>query len=145
MVTTAGWAQHKDTHSRTASKQRKEKHTSAADCTACSWACQLFQRLAVGQDGLGEARLSCPELLYRESQTEACAEAKPASTHTWLAATAQQRPLRALPDLVGMCTFRTPSTPVSLNFPVPKQTMFTTLLLCLHHSLGHLIYKNILL
>ena len=24
-----------------------------------SWACQLFQRLAVGQDGLGEARLSC--------------------------------------------------------------------------------------
>lgn len=98
----------------------------------------------MGQDGLGEARLSCPELLYRESQTEACAEAMPASTHTWLAATAQQRPLRTLPDLVGMCTFQMPSTPVSLNFPVPKQTMFTTLLLCLHHSLGHLIYKNIL-
>ena len=69
----------------------------------------------------------------------------PASTHTWLAATAQQKPFRVLPDLVGMCTFQTPSTPVSLNFPVPKQTMFTTLLLCLQHSLGHLIYKNILL
>lgn len=40
------------------------------------------------------------------------------------------------------CAHSRPSASVSLNFPVPKQTMFTTLLLCLHHSLSHLCIQK---
>lgn len=122
-----------------------------------SWARQPFQRRAVGRDGLGEARRSCPGLLYPETQTEACAKAMPPSTHPWSAATARQGPPRAegqsgpatrgatlgasqtwwarahIPDALH-------SSP--LSFPVPGQTVLTTLPLCPRRSPGHLVYKN---
>ena len=145
-----GRAQHKAPQSRTASEHSKQKHTQAGDCTACSghsrrvkdipsWARQPFQRWAVGQDGLGEARRSCPGLLYPEPQTEACAKAMPASTHPWSAATARHGPPRAEPERAsntrshsgrlrpgghGHILDAHPSSP--LRFPVPGQTLLTT-------------------